>query len=53
MSNITPYIYNFETSQKLTEEQLRKLNVMLEKFFMLEEDEELVPEFTTEIMLQE
>jgi hypothetical protein len=61
----TKFVYNFETSQKLTDEQveklnemlnefwqLEKLNEMLNEFWMNEEEDELVPEWTTEIELQ-
>ena len=46
------FVYNFETSQPLTQSQLQKLNLLLEDFFMEEEDDNLVPEWTTEIELQ-
>jgi len=46
------FVYNFETSQSLTQSQLQKLNLLLENFFMEEEDDNLVPEWTTEIELQ-
>ena len=48
----TKFVYNFETSQKLTDEQVEKLNEMLNEFWMNEEEDELVPEWTTEIELQ-
>lgn len=46
---MTKFVYNFETSQKLTEDQLVKINEMLENYWMKIEDEELVPEWTSEI----
>ena len=39
--------YNFQTSQKLTEEQLIKINEILENYWMNIEEDELVPEWTT------
>lgn len=44
---MTKFVYNFETSQKLTEDQLVKINEVLEEYWMNIEDEELVPEWTT------
>ena len=44
---MTKFAYNFETSQKLTVEQLAKINEILENYWMETEDEELVPEWTT------
>jgi hypothetical protein len=41
------FTYNFETSQKLTDGQLVKINEILENYWMEIEDEELVPEWTT------
>ena len=41
------FTYNFETSQKLTDGQLVKINEILENYWMKIEDEELVPEWTT------
>lgn len=44
---MTKFVYNFETSQKLTEDQLVKINEVLENYWMKIEEEELVPEWTT------
>jgi hypothetical protein len=44
---MTKFTYNFETSQKLTDQQLAKINEMLENYWMEIEEEELVPEWTT------
>ena len=44
---MTKFVYNFETSQKLTEDQLVKINEVLEKYWMNIEEDNLVPEWTT------
>jgi len=44
---MTKFVYNFETSQKLTEEQLVKINEVLENYWMEIEEEDLVPEWTS------
>jgi hypothetical protein len=44
---MTKFVYNFETSQKLTEDQLVKINEVLENYWMEIEEEELVPEWTS------
>jgi len=44
---MTNFVYNFETSQKLTEDQLVKINEVLEEYWMNIEEDELVPEWTT------
>jgi len=44
---MTKFVYNFETSQKLTEDQLVKINEVLENYWMEIEEEDLVPEWTS------
>ena len=44
---MTKFVYNFETSQKLTEDQLVKINEVLEEYWMNIEEDNLVPEWTT------
>lgn len=51
--SITPYIYNFETSQPLTQFQLDKLNAFIEVMLFCDADLDDIPEFTTDIELQQ
>ena len=44
---MTKFVYNFETSQKLTKDQLVKINEVLENYWMEIEEENLVPEWTS------
>ena len=48
-NQITPNTTFFNTSHPLTEQQLYKINYFLEELLFLEENEEDVPEFTTEV----
>ena len=49
MKNITPNHIFFETSQPLTEEQIAKLNFFIEEILFDEEDEDNIPEITSEV----
>ena len=46
---LTPHMTYFETSQPLTEEQIAKLNFFIEEILFDEEDEENIPEITSEV----
>ncbi len=45
---LTPNHIYFETSQPLTEEQLAKLNFFIDELLFDGEEEDLIPELTTE-----
>ena len=51
MSNLTPHIYLFNTSQPLTDQQIDLINFFLQDHLYTHEDikEEDIPEFTTEL----
>jgi len=45
---LTPNHVYFETSSPLTEEQIAKLNFFIDELLFDQEDEDLIPELTTE-----
>ena len=45
---LTPNHVYFETSSPLTEEQIAKLNFLIDELLFDQEDEDLIPELTTE-----
>jgi hypothetical protein len=51
MSNLTPHIYLFNTSQKLTDLQIELINFLLQDHLHTHDEikEEDIPEFTTEL----
>ncbi len=49
ISPLTPNLIQFETSQKLTDFQIDKLNHFIEEFLFEDSNEDNIPEFTTEV----
>ena len=51
MSNLTPHIYLFNTSQKLTDLQIDLINFLLQDHLHTHDEikEEDIPEFTTDL----
>ena len=47
---LTPHTIHFNTSQPLTEQQIFKLNFFIDELLFDEENEEDIPEFTTEVL---
>ena len=49
ISPLTPNLIQFETSQKLTDFQVAKLNKFIEELLFEDCNEDTIPEFTTDV----
>jgi len=49
VSPLTPNLVQFDTSQPLTEKQIAKLNFFIEEILFDDENEDDIPEFTTDV----
>ena len=49
ISPLTPNLVQFETSQPLTDNQIQKLNELIEVLLFADDNEDDIPEFTTDV----